>query len=38
MGDGDKGEKSLVEIRVREEVDKPEFDETLQEMEVLGSS
>lgn len=36
MGDGDKGEKSLVEIRVREEVDKPEFDE--QEMEVLGSS
>lgn len=38
MGDEDKGEKSLVEIRVREEVDKPEFDETLPEMEVLGSS
>ena len=32
------GEKSLVEIRVREEVDKPEFDETLQEREVFGSS
>ena len=32
------GEKSLVEIRVREEVDKPEFDETLQERKVFGSS
>ena len=31
-------EKSLVEIRVREEVDKPEFDETLQERKVFGSS
>lgn len=32
------GEKSLVEIRVQEEVDKPEFDEALQEREVPGSN